>query len=112
MDTQTIQTGMTLFLQAANIIVLLWAFKNFLSKPHDTLEQRVSKCEEDVRDMKQSLFRGDGKFQETERAIKVLIRSVLALVEFEMQYCLTEHKQPSNGLEKAKEALDEFIAEK
>ena len=112
MDIQAIQTGMSLFLQFANIIVLLWAFKGFLRKPHDSLEQRVSKCEEDLKDIKQSLFRGDGKFQEIERAIKVLIRSVLAIVEFEMQYCLTEHKQPTNGLEKAKEALDEFIAEK
>lgn len=112
MDIQAIQTGMSLFLQAANIIVLLWAFKSFVTKPHNSLEQRVSKCEEDVKDIKQSLFRGDGKFQEIERAIKVLIRSVLALVEFEMQYCLTENKHPTNGLEKAKEALDEFIAEK
>ena len=47
-----------------------------------------------------------------DRALKVLTRSTIALVEFEMQYCLIEHKEMSKGLEKAKEALDEFVAEK
>lgn len=99
-------------LQVANIAVLGYALYKFLNKPHNSLEERVTKCEQDVKDIKQSLFRGDGKFQEHERALKVLVRATIALVEFEMQYCLTEHKEMSKGLEKAKEALDEFIAEK
>ena len=99
-------------LQVANITVLGYALYKFLNKPHNSLEERVTKCEQDVKDIKQSLFRGDSKFQEHERALKVLVRATIALVEFEMQYCLTEHKEMSKGLEKAKEALDEFIAEK
>lgn len=99
-------------LQIANVVVLAYALYKFLNKPHNTLEERVNKCESDIKDVKQSLFRGDGKFQEQERALKVIIRATLALVEFEMQYCLTEHKEMSKGLEKAKEALDEFVAEK
>ena len=66
----------------------------------------------DFKDVKQSLFRGDGKFQEQERALKVIIRATLALVEFEMQYCLTENKPVSKGLEKAKESLDDYFAKK
>ena len=101
-----------LFLMFCNICIMVYVFFKFINKPHDTLEDRVDKCEEGIKEIKQSLFRGDGKFQDHERAIKVLVRSVIALVEFEMQYCLTEHKEMSKGLERAKEALDEFIAEK
>lgn len=101
-----------LFLMVCNICIMVYVFIKFVNKPHDTLGERVQKCEEDIKDIKQSLFRGDGRFQEQDRAIKVLVRSVIALVEFEMQYCLIEHKEMSRGLEKAKEALDEFIAEK
>ena len=86
---------------------LLILFTNSLA-----INPRFTEGEQDVKDIKQSLFRGDGKFQEHERALKVLVRATIALVEFEMQYCLTEHKEMSKGLEKAKEALDEFIAEK
>ena len=108
----TILPIMQLILAFGNICILFYGFKKFLNKPHDSLEERVNKCESDIKDVKQSLFRGDGKFQEQERALKVIIRATLALVEFEMQYCLTEHKEMSKGLEKAKEALDEFVAEK
>lgn len=108
----TILPIMQLILAFGNICILFYGFKKFLNKPHDSLEERVNKCESDIKDVKQSLFRGDGRFQEQERALKVIIRATLALVEFEMQYCLTEHKEMSKGLEKAKEALDEFVAEK
>lgn len=111
MNTTAILPFLQTILAIANICVLAYAFKNFLRKPHDTLEQRVDKCEQDIKDMKQSLFRGDGKFREQERALTVLIRATMALIEFEIQYCLTENKAPTKGLEKAKEALDEFISD-
>lgn len=112
MEVATVLPIMQLILAFGNICILFYGFKKFLNKPHDSLEERVVKCESDIKDIKQSLFRGDGKFQEMDRALKVLIRATMALVEFEMQYCMTEHKEMSKGLEKAKEALDEFIAEK
>lgn len=112
MEVSTILPYMQLLLTFGNVCILAYGFKKFLNKPHDSLEERVVKCEKDIEGIRQSLFRGDGKFQEHERALKVLVRATIALVEFEMQYCLTEHKEMSRGLEKAKEALDEFVAEK
>lgn len=112
MEVSTILSYMQLLLTFGNVCILAYGFKKFLNKPHDSLEERVVKCEKDIEGIRQSLFRGDGKFQEHERALKVLVRATIALVEFEMQYCLTEHKEMSKGLEKAKEALDEFVAEK
>ena len=112
MDLNGFSEILKVVLQIANIVVLAYALYKFLNKPHNTLEERVDKCENDIKDIKQSLFRGDGRFQEMDRALKVFTRSTIALVEFEMQYCLIEHKEMSKGLEKAKEALDEFVAEK
>jgi len=112
MTLDTFSEILKVVLQVANVTVLGYALYKFLNKPHNSLEERVVKCEQDIKDVKQSLFRGDGKFQEQERALRVIIRATIALVEFEMQYCLIEHKEMSKGLEKAKEALDEFIAEK
>lgn len=112
MDVTTILPVLQLILAFGNICILAYGFKKFLDKPHDSLEERMVKCESDIKDIKQSLFRGDDKFREQERALKVLIRATLALVEFEMQYCLVEHKEMSEGLKNAKEKLDEFVAEK
>ena len=112
MDLNGFSEILKVVLQIANIAVLGYALYKFLNKPHNSLEERVVKCECDIKEIKQSLFRGDSKFKEQERALTVLIRATMALIEFEIQYCLTENKAPTKGLEKAKEALDEFIAEK
>ena len=101
-----------LFLMFCNICIMVYVFFKFINKPHDSLEERVEKCEENIKDIKQSLYRGDGRFQEHERAIKVLVRSVIALVEFEMQYCLKEDYPVSKGLEKSKEELNEYLSTK
>ena len=112
MTLDTFSEVLKVVLQVANVVVLGYALYKFLNKPHDTLEDRVDKCEQDIKDIRQSLFRGDSKFKDHERSLKVLVRATIALVEFEMQYCLIEHKEMSKGLEKAKEALDEYMAEK
>ena len=41
-----------------------------------------------------------------------MLHSLIALIEFEIEYCLTEHKVPSDGLKKAKEDLHLFLAGK
>ena len=108
----TILPIMQLILAFGNICILFYGFKKFLNKPHDSLEERVNKCESDIKDVKQSLFRGDGKFQEQERALKVIIRATLALVEFEMQYCIEEKKVLTDGLKNSKADLEKFLARK
>lgn len=109
---QNLSEWMGLFLQFANIMIILWAFKNFLRKPQDTLEERVNAHEVEIKEIKQSLLQGNDRFRVQDDTNEVLIKSVLALVEFEMQYCLTEKKPMSNGLEKAKASLDDYLAKK
>lgn len=110
--TQEIITGMDIFLKLVNIIVILIAVAKFLRKPHNSLGQRVTALETEVKDIKQSLHQGNDNFKDIFAALKVLIHSVMALLDFEMQYCLTEHKEMSDGLKDAKKDLEGFLREK
>lgn len=112
MDTQTMLPILQLMLAFANICIIGYGFIKFLNKPHDNLESRVSALELEHREFKQSLYQGNDRFREQEDTNQVLIHSVLALIEFEIQYCITEHKEPSKGLEKAKEDLNNYLARK
>lgn len=109
---ENLTTAMDIFLKLANILVLLYAAGKFLGKPHSSLEQRVTALETEVKDAKQSLHEGNDNFREIFTALKVLIHSVMALLEFEMQYCLSEHKEMSEGLKDAKTDLENFLREK
>ena len=112
MNTQILLTIMQMMLSFGNICVLGYAFIKFLNKPHDNLETRVTALELEIREAKQSLLLGNDRFREQEGTNEVLIHSVLALIEFEIQYCLTEHKEMSKDLEKAKDDLHRYLARK
>ena len=99
-------------LQICQVVALFYAGYKFTRKPHDTLESRVSALEEKNKDMELELLKKDERIRELEELCGVIIRSVIALIEFEMQYCLTEDKPVSKGLEKAKESLDDYFAKK
>lgn len=109
---QTLLPICQLLLTSANIIILMYAFIKFLSKPHNTLDSRVTILEAEIKEIKDSLTKGDDKFRDQENTNEVLINSVLALIEFEIQYCLVEHKEMSKGLEKAKENLHNYLSRK
>lgn len=109
---QTIQSILNLILSVANLCVLGYALFKFSKKPHDTLDQRVTALEVEVKNIKESLNHGQDKFRKHDESIKVLLHSTLALIEFEIQYCLIEHKEMSDSLKKAKEDLHNFLSEK
>lgn len=99
-------------LALANICVLGYAFAKFLNRPHDTLEDRVNAHDVEIREIKTSLLQGNDRFREQDDTNEVLIHSVLALIEFEIQYCLTEHKDMSKDLERAKEDLHNYLSKR
>ncbi len=110
MSLQNLLTIMQLILSFGNICIIGYAFFKFIGKPHDSLESRVSVLEVKQKEVEQSLHQGNDRFREQHDVNEVIIHSTLALIEFEMQYCLTEHKQMSAGLEKAKEDLNKFLS--
>lgn len=107
------------FLQIAQVVTILFAVYKFTRKPHDTLESRVSTLEVEVKETKQSLLQGndrfrelDDKFHEQDKTNAVITKSTLALIEFEIQYCLTEHKDMSEGLKQAKKELNDYLSDR
>ena len=110
---QILQTILAL----CNIVIIGYGLYKFLKKPHDSLEakheelkKRIDAHDVEIKDIKQALHLGNDKFREQDEAIKVLIKSTLALIEWEMQYCITEHKDMSSGLTKAKDELNDYLS--
>lgn len=109
---QTVLTIFQLCLAVGNLAIMVYALSKFIAKPHEDLTARVTKLEIRVDEVEDSLKQGNDKFREQKQTNEVIIHSLLALIEFEMQYCIIEHKTMSPGLEKAKEDLHEFLAGK
>ena len=109
---QVIQSNITLILSIAQLVTLAYALYRFTRKPHDSLEERVKSIEKRVDKLEEHSEQGEDKFKKIEKALNVLIHSSLSLIEFEIQYCLTEHKDMSDGLKESKKALHDFLAEK
>ena len=99
-------------LALANICVLGYAFARFVNKPRTNLEERVNALEIEIKEVKTSLLQGNDRFRDQEDTNEVLIKSVLALIEFEMSYCLTEKKPVSKDLERAKDDLHSYLSKK
>ncbi len=112
MSVSTILPYMQMILTACNICIMGYVFIKFIGKPHDTLESRIAVLEVKQKEVEQSLHQGNDRFREQHDVNEVIIRSTLALIEFEMQYCLTEHKDLSPGLEKAKDDLNRFLSKR
>lgn len=101
-----------LILAIGNICIMLYALYKFMRKPHDSLESKVNMLEHDVAEMKDRLLRGNDRFREQEETNQVLIHSILALIEFEIQYCIEEKHQISKGLEEAKVRLHNYLSKR
>ena len=109
---QTVLVILNIFLAFCNACIMIYVFKSFLTRPHDTLEERLVLVENKVKDIDISLLRGNDRFRKQDDTNEVLIRSVSALIQFEIQYCLTEDKEMSSGLEEAKSELDRYLAKR
>lgn len=112
-----------LMLAACNLIIIAYGFHKFINKPKDDINSKIAALETEVRELKatinveikeikDSLHKGNDNFREQDTTNEVLIHSVLALIEFEMQYCLVEHKEMSDGLKQAKKDLNDFLGKR
>lgn len=99
-------------LAACNLLLMFYMFRNYLRRPQDTLNERMTKAEEDIKDLQRQQKHDGGFRREQVTTNEVIIKSVLALIEFEIQYCLTENKQPSESLENARKELNAFLSKR
>lgn len=104
-------------LLCCNLALMFWMFRNFLRRPQDELKARVAALESRttanevaIKENRASLKQGNDRFRKQDAAIEVITQNVLALVEFEIEYCLTEHKTPSAALEEAKKELNKYLS--
>ena len=61
---KTIIDIMQAFLIFCNVCIMLYVFKGFVSKPHNSLEQEVTEIKVKVKDIEDSLKQGNDKFRE------------------------------------------------
>lgn len=106
-----IQDNINLILDIAQLCAVLYALYKFTRKPHDSLNDRITALETEIKNIKENMDNEKEKRINLEKAVKMALHSILALIEFEMQYCISEHKDMSDGLKKAKEDLHEFLSE-
>lgn len=99
-----------MILSFMNICVLGYGLFKFLSKPHNTLEQMVREHDLEIKEIKNALKQGNKRFDEQEDANEVLIRSVIALIEYLIQQCMIEQKPVNRNLEKAKDDLNDYLS--
>lgn len=101
-----------LLVAIGTFIGMMYAFKVFLSKPKDSLEARVVVLEKEVNDLKKSLHQGNDRFRRQDDTNEVILHSILALIEFEFQYCITEKVTMTDELKNAKEDLQRFLSKR
>ena len=113
MNVQALLPYIQLALNTCSLIAILFAFYKFTRKPQDTLEQRVTALEVKQEEIEDSLKLGNDKFRELKNASTLIVTSIIALIEFEMDYCMHHGDEKiSDDLKKAKDNLYSFLAEK
>lgn len=101
-----------LLVAIGTFIGMMYAFKVFLSKPKDSLEAKVLILEKEVGDLKKSLHQGNDRFRKQDDTNEVILHSIMALIEFEFQYCITEKVTMTDELKNAKEDLQRFLSKR
>lgn len=99
-------------LAIGNICIIGYGFYKFLGKPHSTLENRVVALETEVREIKQNTGNGDKQIAVNKEAMAVMQRCLLALIEFEINFCLSSGYTDTHDLEEAKRELHSYLAKK
>lgn len=112
---------MDLILKFANIVIIGYAAYRFTKRPHDSLQERVTALEDKVeklengadlrqKDIEKQLRQGNDRFRSISNMLEVLLTCTLALINFEVHYCESEHKDISEDLEDARKILNKMLA--
>lgn len=99
-------------LTVLNIIDKSNTLKNLKDSPFKTLSGKVEEHEVRIGKIESSLFLGNDRFREQDNTNEILLKSLLALVEFEITYLIQEGKPISKDLEKAKDDLHAFLSKR
>ncbi len=109
---QQISEVMKMILQFANIVIIAYGLYKFLGKPHSTLEQRVAKIEARIEDLERQQEKNMNRITDNEDATEAIQKSLLALIEFEIQFSISHNEGISDELRRAKDDLHGYLAHK
>lgn len=112
MNVQSIVTIMQLFLTFGNLCIMIYALRNFLMKPRNTLVGRVAELEFKVKEHDESLKQGNDNFRKQANFNEVFIRCMLAFIDFEIAYCHHTGYEYDEDLEKARDTLQQYLAKR
>ena len=99
-----------LLVSICTLLGMLYAFKKFLDKPHDTLEARVIALELKQKETDQKLVLGNDRFKKQDDTNEVFINCMLAFIDFELSYCSHTDYKYTEDLDKAKDTLRRHLA--
>lgn len=116
---QTILPILQLMLTFGNICILGYAFVKFLGKPQTTLvelvkslEKRIDLQDQKLYELERSLDVSHEKHREQEDTNEVMQTCMLALIDFELAYCIHTNYVDTEDLVKAKDVLRKHLAKK
>lgn len=112
MSIQTTLQILQIILTFGNVCVLFFAFLKFVGRPHDTLDARVSVLENEVAEIKNDLKTSKDHFDEQDGASEVILRSTLALIDYQIQRCISESKPAPESLQKAHDELTFYLTKR
>ena len=97
-------------LQIANVVIIGYALYKFLNKPRNTLEEKVNEHDVKINEIESSLKQGNDRFRDTRDTNEVLQICMLALIDFELNFCSHTGYEEIDDLAKAKNILREHLA--
>lgn len=107
------------FIAIGNLVVMLWALRTFLRKPHDTLSEEVKQLKEHqvaqdlvIDNLKDSIDKSFDKHREQEKTNAVFKHVFLLLANFEVAFCQETGYKYTADLVKAKEELENYLSGK
>ena len=99
-------------LTSANICVLGYALFKFLNRPHNTLEEKVKEHDVKIKEIETSLLQGNDRFRNQDSTNEVMQSCMLALIDFELAYCIHTSYEDTEDLMRAKNELRAHLARK
>ena len=99
-----------LLVSVCTLIGMLYAFKKFIDKPHETLENRIAALEVQQKEIDQKLHLGNDRFKAQDDTNEVFINCMLAFIDFELSYCSHTDYKYTDDLNKAKDTLRQHLA--
>ena len=100
-----------LVLACGNLCIMLFALYKFLASPRTSLEKRVVELEVEIKNIKDSLAKGNDQFRMQNKMNKAIFNVMLAFIDFEIAYCHNTGYKDNEDLIKAKDAIQTYLTD-